>query len=128
MMKHKRTALLLLPLLLLFGVYVFAAQGDPEIFFTDNIAATGPTLTITVMEQELLDRLNAAASSIDVAIYSLSRISVRDALIAAHSRGVTVRVVADDDAYAEAEYNRIFKPSRQPGFHWCWITDLPPIR
>src|SRR5262245_13945731 len=36
-----------------------------------------------------------AASSIDIAMYDFDRISVRDALLAARSRGVSVRVVAD---------------------------------
>jgi phosphatidylserine/phosphatidylglycerophosphate/cardiolipin synthase-like enzyme len=115
MMKSKGAVLLLLPLLLIFSVYVLAAQGDPETLFTDNISATGPTPGVTVMEQELLDHLNAAVSSIDVAIYSLSRVSVRDALIAAHNRGVTVRVVADDDAYAEAEYAPHFQALQSAG-------------
>jgi hypothetical protein len=67
MMKSKGTVLLLLPLLLIFSVYVLAAQGDAETLFTDNISATGPTPGITVMEQERLDRLNSAVISINVA-------------------------------------------------------------
>jgi hypothetical protein len=106
---------LVLLLLLSLSVYVLAAQGDPATFFTDNIAATEPSLAVTVMEQELLDRLNGATGSIDVAIYSLSRVSIRDALIAAHNRGVTVRVVADDDAYHEAGHNPHFQALQTAG-------------
>ena len=51
------------------------------------------------MEQALVDTLDAATTSIDAAIYELDRASVRDALIDAANRGVTVRVVTDDDAY-----------------------------
>lgn len=66
--------------------------------FTDNIDAGGPSTAVTVMEQALLDHINGAATSIDLAIYDFNRASVREALIAAHNRGVTVRAVSDNDA------------------------------
>ena len=56
------------------------------------------------MEAALLDLLNNASSSIDVAFYGFSRASLRDALIAAHNRGVAVRVVGDNDAAVDPEY------------------------
>jgi phosphatidylserine/phosphatidylglycerophosphate/cardiolipin synthase-like enzyme len=87
--------------LLTLSTVALALGGDPQTLFTDNITATGTTLAVTEMEQELLDRLNGATTSIDAAIYGLDRASVVNALIAAHNRGVTVRIVADDDAYAD---------------------------
>jgi phosphatidylserine/phosphatidylglycerophosphate/cardiolipin synthase-like enzyme len=45
-----------------------------------------------------------AATSIDIAIYDFDRASVRDALLAAHGRGVTVRVVADGEDAADPGY------------------------
>jgi phosphatidylserine/phosphatidylglycerophosphate/cardiolipin synthase-like enzyme len=45
-----------------------------------------------------------ASSSIDIAMYDFDRTSVRDALLAAHSRGVTVRVVADGEDAADPGY------------------------
>jgi hypothetical protein len=42
------------------------------------------------MEQATLNRINGAAASIDAAIYDSKRVSIRDALIAAHNRGVVV--------------------------------------
>jgi phosphatidylserine/phosphatidylglycerophosphate/cardiolipin synthase-like enzyme len=45
-----------------------------------------------------------AIASIDVALYDFDRASVRDALIAAKSRGVSVRVVGDDDDSADPQY------------------------
>jgi phosphatidylserine/phosphatidylglycerophosphate/cardiolipin synthase-like enzyme len=42
-----------------------------------------------------------ASSSIDIALYDFDRATVRDALLAAHGRGVTVRVVADGEDAAE---------------------------
>jgi phosphatidylserine/phosphatidylglycerophosphate/cardiolipin synthase-like enzyme len=89
-------------------VLAYAAATNPLAYFTDNIASTGPTTTITVMEQALLDRINNASTSIDTAIYDFNRASIRDALVAAHNRGVIVRLVADDDAYANPGYSPHF--------------------
>jgi phosphatidylserine/phosphatidylglycerophosphate/cardiolipin synthase-like enzyme len=85
--------------LLLVTFNVFAAGSGPLILFTANIHSTGTSEAVTPMEQALLDRLDAATVSIDAAIYDLNRISIRDALIAAHGRGVAVRVVTDNETY-----------------------------
>lgn len=85
---------------------VVALSSNPQPFFTDNISASGPSMDITTMEQELLNRINHATTSIDLAIYDFNRVSVRNALIAAHNRGVTVRVVTDNDAYNAPDYNQ----------------------
>ncbi|MEM8862133.1 MAG: phospholipase D-like domain-containing protein [Chloroflexota bacterium] len=68
------------------------------VFFTDNTASTGTSPEITEMEAALLSLINSAQSTIDLAIYDFNRDSIRDALIAAHNRGVQVRVVTDDEA------------------------------
>ena len=85
-------ALVILTALSLTTLFVVAAAGNPPTYFTDNTAATGSTTAVTVMEQALLDRINAATSSIDLSIYDFDRVSIQNALIAAHNRGVTVRV------------------------------------
>lgn len=85
-------------------VILVRAGTGPEVLFTDNIEAEGTSTAITPMEQALLDRLNSAVFSIDAAIYDFNRLSIRDALLAAHNRGVTVRVVTDDEAYLEPVY------------------------
>jgi len=80
---------------------------DYAVYFSSDVALTAvaPTTdTITTMEAALLDLLNNASSSIDVAFYGFSRASLRDALIAAHNRGVAVRVVGDNDAAVDPEY------------------------
>ena len=77
------------------------AAAGPLVLFTDNLEATGTDPGATVMEQALLERIDGAVSSIDVAIYDFNRASVRDGLIAAHGRGVVVRVVTDDDSYED---------------------------
>ncbi|HEX5690520.1 MAG TPA: phospholipase D-like domain-containing protein, partial [Roseiflexaceae bacterium] len=45
-----------------------------------------------------------ASASIDVALYDFNRASVRDALLAAHGRGVNVRVVGDGEDAADPGY------------------------
>jgi phosphatidylserine/phosphatidylglycerophosphate/cardiolipin synthase-like enzyme len=109
-MRPKVLILILLTfaLLMMLGSVTLAVGGDPQTLFTDNITATGTSLAVTEMEQQLLNRLNAATTSIDAAIYGLDRASIVNALIAAHNRGVTVRIVADDDAYNDADYNSHF--------------------
>ncbi len=54
--------------------------------------------------QQLIQRINAAQKTIDVAIYSFTLDSVSDALIAAHQRGVSVRVLFDS-GQASSEYS-----------------------
>jgi phosphatidylserine/phosphatidylglycerophosphate/cardiolipin synthase-like enzyme len=85
---------------LLGGLWPARAQESAmAAYFTDNVANTIITETVTPLEQALIDRLDAATTSIDVAIYDFSRISIRNALLRAHNeRGVTVRVVGDNEA------------------------------
>jgi cardiolipin hydrolase len=45
----------------------------------------------------LLSRLGAAKASIDVAVFSITCDELADALLAAHARGVRVRVISDND-------------------------------
>lgn len=111
MTQQYRVSVLFLTLLIAFAfvlAIVTAAAGNPQTLFTDNITSTGPITAVTVMEQELLDRINGATTSIDAAFYDFNRVSIRDALIAAHNRGVVVRVVTDDEAYADAGYGPHF--------------------
>lgn len=112
-MKEKKTRINVLAssltvAILFFTLIVGAAGGDPQTLFTDNIYASNSSLTITPMEQELLDRINNATTSIDVSIYEFDRTSIQSALIAAHNRGVTVRVTTDDDAYSDSDNNAHF--------------------
>ena len=67
------------------------------------------------MEQQLINRLNAATTSIDAVIYTLNRVSITDTLIAAHNRGVTVRAITDDDAYDDPAYNAHYQALETAG-------------
>lgn len=101
-------------LLLLFCLILFTTQAvtavsppGPLVYFTNNATAIGTSPDPTVMEQALLDSLNNASSTVDLAIYDFNRDSIRDALLAAKQRGVTVRVVSDDEA---RHFNETYLP------------------
>jgi hypothetical protein len=81
-MKPKALVFILLAFALLMGLsaVVLVVGGDPQTLFAGNITATGTSLAATGMEQQSLNRLNAATTSIDAAIYSLDRAAIRDAL------------------------------------------------
>lgn len=106
--KSRKFTLSIFIVIILLGLStVSAGSPDPETQFTSNTAATSTSPDITPMEQRLLDHINSATTSIDLAIYDFNRDSIRDALIAAHGRGVSVRVVTDDEA---SEHNATYKP------------------
>jgi len=93
---------------------------DYNVYFNPYFTATVTTLTRTPMEDGLLGLIDGAASTVDVALYGLNRQSVVDALIAAHNRGVTVRVVGDDDA-ATGDYAAAYQALASAGI--SVITD-----
>ena len=72
-------------------------------------SATVITTAQTPMETALLSLINNANTIVDIALYGLNRLSIVNALIAAHNRGVTVRVVGDDDAAASSEYSSFYQ-------------------
>ena len=101
-MRHpsRLVALLLVALFALATLAAASAAGpDPAVYFTANWPTPDPA-AVTALETALLDRLSAATTSIDAALYDFSRPSLRDALLAAHARGVQVRVGSDDAARA----------------------------
>ncbi|HET9910852.1 MAG TPA: phospholipase D-like domain-containing protein, partial [Anaerolineales bacterium] len=65
-----------------------------ELYFTNPASPLSPQGTGGV-DGPLVEAIDAARLSIDVAAYSLSLNSVRNALIRAHDRGVTVRMVME---------------------------------
>jgi phosphatidylserine/phosphatidylglycerophosphate/cardiolipin synthase-like enzyme len=92
-----KLALFVLPIGL--ALIPFTIVGAPiiPVWFTE-VASTGVSSEVTEIEAALLSRINGAQNSISIAIYDFNRDSLRDALIAAHQRGVTVRVITDDEA------------------------------
>lgn len=67
-----------------------------DIYFTDPESPLSPQETGGV-DGPLAASIDAARLTVDVAIYSMSLRTVRDALIRAHERGVQVRVVMESD-------------------------------
>ncbi len=67
-----------------------------ELYFTDPTNPLGKQIT-GGPDQPLVDAIDAARVSVDMAAYSLSLDSVRDALIHAYKRGVSVRIVMESD-------------------------------
>jgi phosphatidylserine/phosphatidylglycerophosphate/cardiolipin synthase-like enzyme len=65
-----------------------------ELYFTNPASPLSPQGTGGV-DGPLVEAIDAARLSIDVAAYSLSLNSVRNALLRAHDRGATVRVVME---------------------------------
>src|SRR5512138_639389 len=65
-----------------------------ELYFTDPASPLSPQGTGGV-DGPLVEAIDAAHLSVDVAAYSLSLNSIRNALIRAHARGATVRVVME---------------------------------
>jgi len=65
-----------------------------ELYFTDPASPLSPQAT-GGLDGPLVEAIDAARLSIDVAAYSLSLNSVRNALLRAHERGATVRVVME---------------------------------
>ena len=77
-----------------------------ELYFTDptNPLSSQKTGGIDV---PLANAIDSAKLSVDVAIYSLSLNSVRDALINAHHRGVQVRMVMESDNLDRTDAQKI---------------------
>lgn len=70
--------------------------GDFQVYFMPEqpAAQAGPARSV---EADLIMAIDTATESIDIAVYDLDLPGIRDALIAAHRRGITVRVVAETD-------------------------------
>jgi phosphatidylserine/phosphatidylglycerophosphate/cardiolipin synthase-like enzyme len=86
----------------------YGAQSDwLGVYFTDpfspyvNAREGGP-------DARLAAAIDSARQSVDVAIYSLNLWSIRDALLRAHKRGVTVRLVIDEKDAGEDAPRRLF--------------------
>jgi phosphatidylserine/phosphatidylglycerophosphate/cardiolipin synthase-like enzyme len=81
------------------------ASGSVEVWFTDPFSAVsrpGPDV-------HLIEAIGAAQQSIDIAIYNLTIEAMGDALIAAHRRGVVVRLVMESEAMERPVPQRLLR-------------------
>ncbi len=79
-----------------------SSGGWHTVYFTDPTDPSASTFR-GGPDSNLVKDIDEARYSVDIAIYRLDLWSVRDALIRAHRRGVTVRVVTESDNILEAE-------------------------
>lgn len=94
----------------------FFGAGDPgfwllgpyrlSVYFNDP-GVDESTMRDKKVDQRLVDLINEAESSVDLAVYNLGRQSIIDAVILAHERGVKVRMVGDVDEAATDGYRKI---------------------
>lgn len=67
-----------------------------EVFFTDPASPYANSIEGGV-DEVLAEAINTSRISLDVAVYNLNLWSIRDALLKAQRRGVSIRVVTDSD-------------------------------
>lgn len=60
--------------------------------------------TSIALDKKLIEQINSAHQSLDIAIYSLTRDQIVNAILAAKSRGVVVRIICDREQ-ANAKYS-----------------------
>lgn len=77
-----------------------------ELYFTDPSSPLASQKTGGI-DQPLADAIDSARLTVDVAIYSLSLNSIRDALLRAHDRGVQVRMVMESDNLDRADPQKL---------------------
>lgn len=74
-----------------------------EVYFTDPINLSDPANWQGSIEGRLIEKINAAKTSIHIASFEFDLTPVAEALIAAKQRGVDVRWVTDDEHGLEAD-------------------------
>ncbi|HEY3474359.1 MAG TPA: phospholipase D-like domain-containing protein [Anaerolineales bacterium] len=74
-----------------------------EVYFTDPVNITDPADWQSSVAGRLIEKINAAQTSIHIASFEFDLTPVADALIAAKQRGVDVRWVTDDEHGLEAD-------------------------
>ena len=72
-----------------------------KLYFTSPQYPDAPETRVDLMEQGLVETINQAQKTLDIAIYELDLEPVADAILAARDRGVAVRLVTDSDTLAE---------------------------
>lgn len=73
------------------GSFYTIQFAEPINPWDESLATNAP------IETSLIELINGAQSTIDLAVFEFNRQPVADALLAAHNRGVRVRIVYDDE-------------------------------
>lgn len=74
-----------------------------EVYFTDPVHVNDPQAWQGSIEGRLIDKINAARTSIHIASFEFDLTPVAEALVAARQRGVDVRWVTDDESGLQAD-------------------------
>ena len=74
-----------------------------EVYFADPLNINNPENWQNSIEARLIDKINAAQTSIHIASFEFDLTPVAEALVAAKQRGVDVRWVTDDEHGLEAD-------------------------
>ena len=74
-----------------------------EVYFADPVNLRDPANWQSSIEGRLIEKINAAQTSIHIASFEFDLTPVAEALIAAKQRGVDVRWVTDDEHGLEAD-------------------------
>ncbi|NDJ62458.1 MAG: DUF1669 domain-containing protein, partial [Chloroflexi bacterium] len=80
-----------------------AQKGFWQVFFTAPTGSSDESTYTAGIDTQLAAAIDGATGTIDVAAYELNNERITEALLDAHARGVTVRVVTDDEAGVEDE-------------------------
>ena len=78
-----------------------------EVYFSEVYAGQFAEDNPYLLERRLVTKLATAAVRIDAALYQLSSEPIADALIEAHRRGVSVRLVTESDYMGEPQIKRL---------------------
>ena len=87
------------------------SSGSVEVYFTNDVdqrqsnGALPAGISGAVLEDAIVQAINAAQVSIDVMLYNINRRPISNALIAAHNRGVKIRYLTSDDTANSALSN-----------------------
>jgi phosphatidylserine/phosphatidylglycerophosphate/cardiolipin synthase-like enzyme len=87
------------------------SKGWIEVYFTNPVdqrqsnGALPTGVSGAVLEEAIVNAINAAHTSIDVMLYNINRRPISTALIAAHNRGVKIRYLTSDDTANSALSN-----------------------
>ncbi len=79
------------------GTPVSMAGSPFLVYFTAPTGSSDPATYVNGTETIVAAALGQAQQTIDLAVFELNSRPIADALIAAHDRGVTIRLVTDDD-------------------------------
>lgn len=78
-----------------------------RLYFTRPTGSDDPATYHGGLDETLAASLATATRTVDVAVYEFNLLTIADALVAAHGRGVTVRLVADSDSTGEDGVRRV---------------------